>query len=491
MDRFLKKGIPVKILAMVLLAALILLLIPMLKASEYNVPSADDYSNGLPTYRAWSKTGDIREVLKASFRRIESLYRIWQGTFSAIFLFTLNPMIFGEQYYRFAAYPILIMLFIGIFSLSRAVWTRGFHAKKSETLCIGIVWAIICTQFLPRASQGIYWYTGAVYYTFFFGLSAAAFALLICFILRDKGKKGIGKLIAASLILFFTGGGNLVTGLTTAVALAGMELLLILNRNRDWKVLLIPTLCNYAAFGANVAAPGNAVRQRNFGQPGLVPAVFLSFKEAGGSFIKWFSLPVLALILVLIPVFWIIVSRSGKKFPLPGVVTLSSICLAAVMFYPPIYAMTDRNLQHLGRITNIIFFGMVFLFMFNLFYWMGWLNNRGILKKKHFPAASGGRLSWAYLTILLILFAFGMTRIKWFDVTSISAFRSYHSGEMGNYYHTYKGRLEILKDPDIKDAVLKRYPYRPYVLFFNEMENEPDGKGAISSWYNKDSVIIQ
>ena len=483
-------GIPLKVFAVLSVLAVILLLVPMLKAAEYDVPSADDYSNGISTYRAWTRTGSFISVLRTACRHVSGLYKTWQGTFSAIFLFALNPMIFGEQYYRIGPWLILASLLSGIFFLTMTLCSKIFRASKSESLIIASVWAVICTQFLPRASQGIYWYTGAVYYTFFFGLALTAFAVLIRYILRDRHTRGTGKLIAVSLLFLFIGGGNLVTGLTTAVLLATLTAVMFWRKYPDrWK-LLIPILCYAAAFGVNIAAPGNSVRQKNFGQPGLIPAVFSSFGEALKSYRNWFSLPVLALILMLIPVLWNIIRRSEMQFPLPGLVSLYSFCLTGVMFYPPIYAMTAHNLHNLGRITNIIFFGMAGLVIFNLFWWMGWLTRRGILSEKLFPAAEKGRFSVIWLVLILLVFGFGMTRIKWYDTTSLSAFRSYRSGEMGNYWHTYKQRLEILKDPEIKDAVLKRFPYRPYVLFFHELSENPEENDVITSWYRKNSVIV-
>ena len=491
MKNFLRKGIPLKIFALLLLAAFILALLPMLKAGQYDVPSADDYSNGLDTYRAWERTGSLREVFRTSFKRVSSLYYSWQGTFTAIFLFTLNPMIFGEQYYQIGFYLVLGMLLAGVFVLAFTVWSRIYKAPRHESLIIALVWAILCTQFLPRASQGLYWYVGAVYYTFFFGLAALAYSLLLRYIYRDEGSSGLGKLITATLLLFLVGGGNLVTGLTTAVLLATMELLLVLRHNKAWKPLLIPAFAFYAAFLINVSAPGNAVRQNYFAQPGLISSVFISFEEMGKFALQWFSLPVLALMVMLIPVFWRIASRYERRFPLPGLVSLYSICLSGVMFYAPVYAMTAHNLDHLGRITNIIFFGMMFLAMFNLYYWIGWLYQHGRLTENHFAGAAKGRYSLACLLLTLLLFGFGMTQIKWFDVTSISAFRSYRSGEMGSYYHTYKGRLEILKDPEVKDAVLKRYPCRPYVLYFQDLSPSAAKNRVIAEWYEKDSVVIR
>lgn len=486
-----RAGIPLKIFAALALLALMLLLVPMLKAAEYDVPSADDYSNGLPTYQALQRTGSMRSVFKAAWDRVYRLYFTWQGTFSAIFLFTLNPMIFGEQYYQIGPWIILAALLSGIFILTFTVASRLFRAEKSESLIIAVVWAVISTQFLPRASQGIYWYTGAVYYTFFFGVAAMAFSVIICYIVRPDENRGWGKLACACLLMVFIGGGNLVTGLAAAVLLVSMEALLILMKNKNWKPLLIPVLCYMVSFGLNVAAPGNSARQKHFAQPGLFRSVIISFEETAKALVNWFSLPVLALLLILIPVLWRIVSRSDFKFRMPGLVTLYSVCLSAVMFYPPIYAMTAGDLHILGRITNVIFFTMAGLFIFNLFYWLGWLAQRNRVSSKHFPIASVGRYSILYLLVLLLVFAFGMTRIKWFDTTSISAFRSYRSGEMGNYSHTYKGRLKILKDPEITDAVLKRFPYRPYVLYYQELSGKASGNTAVARWYGKKSVICK
>ena len=491
MKRILSAGISLKVFSILALLALVVLLVPMLKAAQYDVPSADDYSNGLPTFRAWAETGSLAEVFKAGWERVYSLYFDWQGTFSAIFLFTLNPMIFGERYYMIGPWLILGILLLGIFTLTFAVWSGLFGASKKESTIIASVWSVLCTQFLPRASQGIYWYTGAVYYTFFFGLTLAACALLLRFILRKENDRGIGKLTAAGLLLFFIGGGNLVSGLTMTVLLITMELLLMLLKKSDWKPLLIPVLCFAVSFGINVAAPGNGKRQGYFIQPGMFESVTGSFRESLYYFLEWFTLPVIALTVLLIPVLWHAASKTGRRFVFPGLVSLYSVCLSGVMFFPPIYAMGEGSLKSLGRITNIIFFGVLFLVIFNLFYWIGWLVQKGMLPECLFPCAGKGKYSLVYLAVVLLVFGFGMTRIKWFDTTSISAFSTYRSGMMGNYWHVYKLRLEILKDPEVKDAVLKRFPHRPYVLFYQELSENPKENSMIAEWYGKDSVIIQ
>ena len=486
-----KSGIPFSVIAVLSILALLLLLVPMLNAAKYNVPSGDDYSNGLQTHRIWIGTGSLLEVIKTAWDRVYELYFSWQGTFSAIFLFALDPMIFGEQYYQIGAWIILAMLTIGIFSLTITVSRKLFGASAYESCVIAAVWEVICTQFLPRASQGFYWYTGAVYYTFFFGLGAAAFSVLLSFLFRKETERGTGRLIAAGLLFFLVGGGNLVTGLTTFVLLVSLTLMLAFLKKPDWKRMLVPDLFFGIAFGVNVAAPGNFARQKYFAQPGLIRAIFFSFREAGKAGLKWFSLPVIACILLLVPIFLLMASRTKFRFVFPGLVSLYSVCLTGVMFYPPIYAEGPDTLKNLSRLTDIIFYGMTGLVILNLFYWLGWLIRRGKLSEKSFPRARKGRYSLIWLAVVLLAFGFGMTQIKWFDTTSISAFRSYRSGEMGNYLHTYKQRLEILKDPEIEDAVLKRFPCRPYVLFHRELSESKDGNSVVAAWYGKKSVIVK
>lgn len=491
MKRVLSSGISIKWFAVLSCLALLLLLLPMLKAAQYDVPSADDYSNGLPTYKAWVRTGSVGAVLKAAWDRVYDLFFSWQGTFSAIFLFTLNPMIFGEQFYQIGPWLIIFTLLAGNFYLVYTVYGRVFGASGAESCTVSAVWSILCTQFLPRVSQGIYWYTGAVYYTFFYGLAAVAYAVLLRFLVRKKGDRGIGKLITAGLLLFWIGGGNLVTGLTTAVVLVSLLAFAFWRKRADWKLLLIPLLCYAISFGLNVAAPGNMERQVFFAQPGVFRSVFLSFYEVGRSFIKWFTLPVWALILALVPVLLMVAVKTKIRFELPVLVTLYALCLSAVMFYAPIYAMTEQSLDHLGRITNIIFFNMLFLVIFVLFYWIGWLVQKKKLSESSFPLVEKRRCSIVFLVLMALVFGLGMTGIKWYDTTSISAFRSYRSMEMGNYWHTYKLRLEILKDPEVKDAVLKRFPYRPYVLFYQELSEDPSLNTPVAVWYNKDTVIAE
>ena len=53
-------------------------------------------------------------------------------------------------------------------------------------------------------------------------------------------------------------------------------------------------------------------------------------------------------------------------------------------------------------------------------------------------------------------------------------------------------RLEILKDPEIKDALLRDFPKKPYVLFFDDITYDPEDwrNQNMSGYYHKDSVRL-
>ena len=80
--------------ALVLLAVL---LVPMLMIAQYDVPINDDYSYGQNTVRVWNSTRDVAAVLKAALQMVRFVYYNWQGSYSAVFLMSLQPGIFGIQ----------------------------------------------------------------------------------------------------------------------------------------------------------------------------------------------------------------------------------------------------------------------------------------------------------------------------------------------------------------------------------------------------------
>ena len=180
------------VLAVVLVASLV----PLLAIAQYSHPSADDYPYALATHAAWQETGSIWAVLRAAAHTVAQRYQTWQGSFSAIFLFALQPAIFGEGLYGLGTVFLLGAAMAAV-AAAVAALHRVTGAPLSTCAVLGLLYALVCIQFLPSPAQGYYWWNGASYYwLFFFGLLALC-ALLAR--LMGPGLSGAGTAGAALL----------------------------------------------------------------------------------------------------------------------------------------------------------------------------------------------------------------------------------------------------------------------------------------------------
>ncbi|MFQ8599999.1 MAG: hypothetical protein ACLSAP_05000 [Oscillospiraceae bacterium] len=195
------------------------------------------------------------EVVRAAGEQVGITYQNWQGTFSAIFMMAIQPAVFGENFYFLAPYIMLTALLGGIFFFCYAFFRKMFHASRAQFVTLSAVLCIICTQFLPSASQGFYWYNGAVFYTFFFGISLVLYALVIVYLLSGNRVWRAGYLIGISLCCIVIGGSNYVTSLVTVLLFGLLLVMLFIKRNPKWKALLIPFFLMAAAFIINAQCP--------------------------------------------------------------------------------------------------------------------------------------------------------------------------------------------------------------------------------------------
>lgn len=463
--------------------ALALALIPIFMMARYNVMSADDYSYGYHTHKAYLETGSIIKVLEGAVRTTRESYYDWQGTFSAIFLMSLQPGVFGEQMYVLSTYLMLLSLLAGIFSFCFALFSGLFGAEKSVSGIIAVLIALASTQLLPSPVQGFYWYNGSVYYTFFYGLFLICSALVLSFCVKGRG---IYKLVLASLLAAFIGGGNYVTALSGSVLAVSTVALLAVLKKPQWKAVLIPALALLVCFAISVAAPGNSLRQELHTGVGPVSAILLSLKWAAVKAAEWASLPMLGILLLMLPFAWHGAAESGFSFKLPGLVSLYSYGLFASMFCPHIYAM---GIVGPGRLENILYFAYVLIVTINIFYWCGWISCR---KSRQHKGGDGIRISvlCGAAALMLCCLALGAHSNSY---TSYVAISPEHLEEAKVYYQVAQERLESLKDDSIKDVHLKAYPCLPYLLFFDDATTAADEwqNQAMCSYYNKNYVVVE
>lgn len=259
-----------KRILVILSIVFIVSLIPLLMVSFYSFPNADDFGFGNFTHKAFV-SGGFLAVLKMAIYNVIDFYRNWQGTYSAIFMFSLQPGIFGERFY-FISHIFLICSFIGAnFYFLNKVFSKMLD-KYIKYIIILLV-LLVQIQFVYDGVSSFYWYNGSIYYTFFYSLELILFAFLI----SDKPK---WYLIFPLTI--FIAGGNYVTALNLSIILFIFVVLKFYFKNKDKYLYLINFLLMLIFFTVSIKAPGNNVRALYYNEVSLnaIKAIYYSFVQA-------------------------------------------------------------------------------------------------------------------------------------------------------------------------------------------------------------------
>jgi len=477
-----KRKVSYKTLFIVSIIILCAFLLPMLIAGFFAVPCADDYSYGYEAHKVFQNSGSVIKALLRGLEHVGEVYTIWQGTYSAVFLFSVQPAIFGEGLYCLTSMIMLLSLTAGCIFICVELFSDVFSLNSYASGIIGCAVTIVSTQLLPSPVQGFYWYNGAVFYTFFYGLSLIAFALGI----RCIAKKDKAALIWLCILCAVLGGGNYVTALTCVIVGICSVLLLVILRDTRWKKLIIPMAILLAGFAVSVAAPGNFIRQSTVeNSPGVFEAVFMSFVQCAQFSLRWLSLPFIAVIALISPLLWNGAKSSSFSFRFPLLISLYSYCLLSAMFCPPIYALGNYGEF---RLLNIIYFAYVLLVVINAFYWLGWAAKKFGKRENTENGIPRSRLiRCGIVSVTLIV----ISLLSGGSLSSVSALGILRNGEAKAFHDCAANRLVILKDSSISDAELEDYPSHPYLLYYDDISENPyDWKNVdMASYYNKKSVV--
>lgn len=480
-------------MAALLMALLLLALIPLLWAGGYARPSADDFFFSQTTHPIWLETHSLGAVCAEGLSYAHGVYEEWQGSFSACFLMTLQPGLFAEKLYGLSALMLIGALIIGNALLCRALLYRALGFSRAQTLALFALITLVSIELVPSGTESFFWFNGSVYYTFFYSLALMLAAGLISDAL--SAHRGFSaRCVILPALAFFIGGGNLNTGLTLAVLLAGYLAVLALKKRCDWTVILTAAGF-FAGFLLNVCAPGNAVRQGVEGPAnGPAAAILLAIANAVRFAFQWTSPYLLIAALAGLPIYTALARRTGFAYRAPLIVTAASVLIIAVGFTPQLYAQ--------GRITgyrslNIGFYLYVLLFFLNAAYWTGWALRRlaepggfrALARRFCIPACLVlfGLIGVAVLSARYPIYEKGID-----DFTSVQAAKIVVSGEGESYAAGRDAWAAELSQTDAEDVSLHELRAQPQLLNYGlPIEDEKFWINmAFASYYGKRSVRV-
>lgn len=471
---------------------LVIALIPLLRLAMYAIPWYDDYMYGGIVRNFMLEDYSLHSALKGALYGVKTEWFAFQGTFSSVFLMSMEPMIWGEQYYFLGPVFLIVILAFSVYVLVRTIAACLFRAERPAGIALAAFASSMVLMLIYSAQTGFYWYNGGLHYvgmhSFLLLLAAAWIGML-----TQQGRvTGILLLLWSLIGAVLAGGANYVTVLQGL--LFGLSCVAVGIWFRNKKVYrLIPSMLVYCvAFYMNVSAPGNDVRKTVLGEGGIkgnaVASVAYSFVEAFRylwTFTGWITLVIM---IMLVPLIWYIVKRTKFDFRYPGLVLIWSVCLYASGFTPSLYALGSVSLS---RILNAVKITFQLLLLFNEIYWIGYLHRRLRREEKSQDKQNRPCVWWFYpVTGAVMLLIFCMTANQAGSYSSYGAYYYVHTGEAFNFHQEYLERVERMKSGEA-DVVVRPYRFKPWFLCAGELSDNPDAEQnrAMAKWYGKNSVV--
>lgn len=141
-------------LCLIMSLVFILSLFPLIHIGMYAHSVGDDYSYGLSAHLAWENTGSILAVIQAALENTRQFYNSWQGTYSSIFLMSLQPAIISERLYPLTCILMLGMLIGSHFFFFRILFTYFLKLKKSVRILLTLSVLFLSIQVLDTPGDG-------------------------------------------------------------------------------------------------------------------------------------------------------------------------------------------------------------------------------------------------------------------------------------------------------------------------------------------------
>lgn len=448
----------------------------------YVYPQGDDFEYGAYAHQAIEAGYGLQGALGGAAKMVAKSYKIWQGTFSSIFLMALQPGIWGEKYYHLTPLLLIGLLLSALFFFMDSLFRKVCGAKKREVFLLFLMAAFLMTQLVPAQVSAFYWWNGAIHYT-----GAIAFLFyMVSFVIRAAVGTSKKKfyITAACVAAVMVGGGNLVTALIGSVLVIYALIAVGISKRRELlKYILTPGMALASAFIINIAAPGNWIRQGNSGEIieyGVIGSIIKSFEVCTEYALgEWIDIFWILMVLSAMPLLSKIASRFRFSYPLPGIVSLAAFCMLSAMYTPQLYAIGEWDT---GRIQNIIYDMFIIETLVLEFYWLGWIQKQNALSWD-----IGMTWKWYAACSAAGMAAFVLTATADPEsMTSSAVLAAVSNGEAQEYADAIQENIrKIKRSPDDELIQIQEPPQKPEIFKSNEIETWRYGTAA---YYGKNKI---
>lgn len=429
----------------ILAGLFVLSLLPVLAVAFYNHPRADDYTYGAVLRKVIDAGQGFPDAVAAIAAYVRSTYAHWQGSFSAVVLFTLQPGVFSDNAYWLTTALTLLPLLLGTGMLLRQLG-KMLRAPRTTVTLMFLILMMLSIQLVPDVNQAFYWFNGGCYYTLYYALSLMLLTLVLRLCTDDKRRAGRTALCMA--LAFFLGGGNYTTILVTLMLLTLLLLVLLVRKNPAWHQTLLVLIALLTAFAINAAAPGNRVRAATMPRSmEAIPAIFYSFDRAWVRVSGWFGWPQGIAVVLFALLIWDFAGQCGWNFRFPLLKSALAYAAFSAQMTPSLFAMANVGP---GRQIDIYYDAYGWLLLCWTFFWVGWLRNSRAGAKidavlSHLTRHSAAIAAALSLALVLTLPSAHPTAGA--EPTSVVTAKALMSGEAQAYHQQYTDILQTLRQP--------------------------------------------
>lgn len=472
----------------------LLSLIPIVLISPSVYPFSDDFTLGAYTYHAFIEDRSIIHMIRNALINTYDVYQEWQGTYTTIFLMSIEPGVFGYRYYHLTPILIIASFCLALYYLIYVLVERIAGATRPVTIIMFSVLALLIIQNSPDPAQAFCWWTGAVHYTTGDALWFLFYGKLMTTIKSASEKRSIGPFhfVLLCLLAFLAGGVNNITIVWAFMLLVTTEGAMILLRLPfEARRITIPVhSCLMAGILLNILCPG-AMRRLSLqggNSNGIIRTILRCFPAGGLYLLRWTNGTIILLIILLIPASVFIVKgirkKSGFHFPLPGIVCIYAYCLFSGMYAPLLYVDDAHDLR---RIHVGIYPFYVLLIAFCTFYMTGWILSKKVLNAEKGLEAMRKHLLRYYVAALSLMAAICvyMTLSAPARFTTTSCLVSLLNGNAQKMRDIMEYNFKQLEDPEVRDVYVYHAPMDSSMLTSDEIADWKDGAVL---FYQKDSV---
>ncbi len=480
------------------LAMLAVTVLPFLLIAGYVWPCSDDFEMGLLCKKTLEETGNFWQVIKSAGEYAAEQWQTWQGTFFSLFLMALQPGIWGDEYYVIGVVLVILSLIVSTFTLTYVLMVK--QAKASKALWL-ILTSMVMWGWLLRVmytEEAFYWWTGASHYTGFHSWVMLMIALTAC-IYTDWGAYGSLKkviLYLGCIPCFLLGGGNYVSALLQVMVLAGYFAAAIITKKRNRAILCAYTAAAVGGLLLSVLAPGNFTHMNYDGlraDISVAEAIFIAIRDGLYHIYAWTHVQQVLLFLLLAPFVWTMARRSGCKFRVPLVVMILSGGLYLAEYMPTSYSYGGYEP---GRITNLYYWNYHWLILFNLYYWIGWIDRKLRARRGEWLEKLAKRQNfWQgfYVLAALILF-FGTMGIHGLRETNLGwVYAELFTGKYAMVDQFMQERVAYFEQHQGEDVAVENIPYKSVITYFGDLFPDADHlvNRTMAEYYGVKSITLK